>query len=309
MRKALCLGLLMATAACGQGGGGRDASYSVDGSDGNMTTFDASEDAAAPASTDASSRSSPRPPGIGPTAAPGVAFNYRYAFRLPGENIGRIQEEHAQACEKMGVDLCRITAMTYTDNGDRDIEARLAFKLDPARARLFGRDGIAAVTKAEGELLHAAITGTDVGSDIATANRGQAQQSDEIKRIEQQLARPGLSSGERVELQQQLQALRDSVRAGQAEQTQRRQLLATTPVVFDYRAGKTGSRLERAIADAADNFASAGITALIVLVTLLPWLVLLLLLWLAWRWLNRRFGLTGRYPERREPAEAIPPEA
>ncbi|HEY0130940.1 MAG TPA: DUF4349 domain-containing protein [Allosphingosinicella sp.] len=303
MRKALCLGLLLATAACGQGQ--NDAGYSGRGSDGNMTTMDAASESA----VDSSSRASSGPPGIAPTAAPGVAFNYRYAFRLPGENISRVQEEHAQACEKMGVELCRITAMTYTDQGDGDVEAQLAFKLDPARARTFGRDGIAAVTKAEGELLHAAITGTDVGSEIASANRGQAQQSDEVGRIEQQLARPGLSSGERVELQQQLQALRDSMRAGQAEQTQRRQLLASTPVVFEYQAGKTGSRLERAVADAADNFAGAAITAAIVLVTLLPWLVLLLLLWLLWRWLNRRFGITGRYPEPREPAEASPPEA
>jgi hypothetical protein len=302
MRKALCLGLLLATAACGQGG--RDAAEYSGG--GNMTTMDASGDAA---STEAGSRASSGPPGIAPTAAPGVAFNYRYAFRLPGENIARVQEEHAQACEKMGIDLCRITAMTYTDQGDGDVEAQLSFKLDPARARTFGRDGIAAVTKAEGELLHAAITGTDVGSEIATANRGQAQQSDEVRRIEQQLARPGLSSAERVELQQQLQALRDSIRAGQAEQTQRRQLLASTPVVFEYQDGKTGSRLERAVADAADNFAGAAITALIVLVTLLPWLVLLLLIWLLWRWLNRRFGLTGRYSEPRETSESGPQEA
>lgn len=303
MRKALCLGLLLASAACGQGGD--DAAYSVDGSAGNMTTMDAASESA----VDSGSRASSGPPGIAPTAAPGVAFNYLYAFRLPGETISRVQEEHAQACEKMGIELCRITAMNYTDQGDGDVEARLAFKLDPGRARAFGRDGIAAVTRAEGELLHAAITGTDVGSEIATANRGQAQQSDEIRRIEQQLARPGLSSAERVELQQQLQSLRDSIRAGQAEQTHRRQLLASTPVVFDYKAGKTGGRLERAVADAADNFAGAGITALIVLVTLLPWLVLLLLLWLLWRWLNRRFGLTGRYPERREPIDPVPPEA
>jgi hypothetical protein len=300
MRKALCLGLLLATAACSQGG--NDAGSSGGGD--NMVVMDVSEPA-----VDSSSRASSGPPGIAPTAAPGVAFNYRYAFRLPGENISRVQEEHAQACEKMGAELCRITAMNYTDQGDGDVEAQLAFKLDPARARTFGRDGIAAVSKAEGELLHAAITGTDVGSEIQSANRGQAQQSDEVRRIEQQLARPGLSSAERVELQQQLQALRDSIRAGQAEQTQRRQLLASTPVVFEYQDGKTGSRLERAIADAGDNFASAGITALIVLVTLLPWLVLLLLLWLAWRWLNRRFGLTGRYPDRREPDETIPQEA
>jgi hypothetical protein len=303
MRKALCLGLLLATAACGQAGNETAGSSGQ----GNMTTFDVSE--APDASTGSQARSNGGPPGIAPTAAPGVAFNYRYAFRMPGDNIGGVQEEHAQACEKLGVEHCRITAMNYRDDGDRHVEAQLAFKLDPALARAFGRDGINAVTKAQGELLQAAITGTDVGSEIAAGTRVQAQQSDEVGRIEQQLARPGLSSAERVELQQQLQALRDSIRSGQAEQTGRRQLLASTPVIFDYRAGKTGSRLERAAADAGDNFVGAAITALIVLVTLLPWIVVLLLLWLLWRWLNRRFRITGRYPVSRDPVEPGPPEA
>jgi Domain of unknown function (DUF4349) len=306
MRKAICLSLLLATAACSGGGGSEESGTPAMREE--TQTFDAS-DSPAPASADMAANRAPRPPGVAPTAAPGVAFNYRYAFRLPAENIGRVQEEHAQACEKLGVEHCRITAMNYRDDGDHHVEAQLAFKLDPALARHFGRDGIAAVTKAQGELLQAAITGTDVGSEIAAATRVQAQQADEVRRIEQQLARPGLSSGERVELQQQLQALRESIRVGQSEQTGRRQMLANTPVTFDYRAGKTGSRLERAIADAADNFAGAGITALIVLVTLLPWIVLLLLLWLLWRWLNRRFGITGRNPEPREPIEASPQEA
>ncbi|HEX8307629.1 MAG TPA: DUF4349 domain-containing protein [Allosphingosinicella sp.] len=307
MRKALCLGLLMATAACGQRQ--NEPVMSVEGGDSNMANFDVQEDAAAPAATDSASRTSPRPPGVAPTAAPGVAFNYRYAFRLPAANIGRVQEEHAQACEKLTIARCRITAMTYEDDGDGDVEAKLSFKLDPAIARTFGRDGIAVVDKAEGELLRAAITGTDVGSEISAAQRGQAQQADEVRRIELQLARPGLSSSERVELQQQLAGLKASIQATETEQTGRRQQLASTPVSFEYRAGKTGSRLERAIADAADNFAGAGITALIVLVTLLPWLVLLLLLWLLWRWLNRRFRITGRYPEPGEAVEISPKEA
>ena len=302
MRKAVCLSLLLATAACGQRG---EEAYAP-GGEGNMTTMDVAEDSAPPSASNARSSDSPRPPGIAPTAAPGVAFNYRYAFRLPAENIGRVQEEHASACEKLGVERCRITGMTYTDDGDRHVEAQLAFKLDPALARSFGRDGIAAVAKAEGELLHAAITGTDVGSEIAAAARGQAQQADEVRRIEALLARPGLSSGERIELQQQLQSLRESIRSGQAEQTGRRQQLASTPVVFDYRAGKTGTRLERAVADAGDNLAFAGTTLLILLVTLLPWIVALLLIWLGVRWAIRRFNLGGLRPAR---DEASPPEA
>jgi hypothetical protein len=306
MRKAICLSLLLATAACGQR---RDESASTTSPD-NLATFDVSEEGAAPTAADASSSASPRPPGIAPTAAPGVAFNYRYAFRLPAENISRVQEEHAQACEKLGVEHCRITAMGYRDEGDGDVEAQLAFKLDPALARTFGRDGIAAVTKAQGELLQAAITGTDVGSEIAAATRAQAQQADEIRRIEQQLARPGLSSSERVELQQQLQSLRGSVRATETEQTGRRQQLASTPVVFDYRAGKTGSRLERAVADASDNFLGAATTLLIVLVTLLPWLLALVLIGLLVRWIARRFPLGGDHRPARGTNDGVtPPEA
>ena len=40
------------------------------------------------------------PPGIGVTAAPGVAFNYRYGFRLPAERVGEVQEQHAQPARK-----------------------------------------------------------------------------------------------------------------------------------------------------------------------------------------------------------------
>lgn len=305
MRKAICLSLLLATAACSQGGEADQASGPAIREE--TTTMDV-EESATPSAADSDSASrAPRPPGVAPTAAPGVAFNYRYAFRLPAENIGRVQEEHAQACEKLGVEHCRITAMNYADDGDRRVEAQLAFKLDPALARAFGREGIAAVTKAQGELLRASITGTDVGSEIAAASRSQAQQADEVRRLEQQLARPGLSSAERVELQQQLQGLRDSIRAGQAEQAGRRQQLASTPVTFDYRAGKTGTRLERAIADAGDNFVGAATTLLVLLVTLLPWIVALLLIWLAVRWAMRRFNLGGIRPSAVD--ETRPPEA
>jgi len=267
------------------------------GSDSNMTTFDAQEDAAAPAATDSSARTSPRPPGVAPTAAPGVAFNYRYAFRLPAANIGRVQEEHAQACERLTVARCRITAMTYEDDGDGDVEAQLSFKLDPAIARTFGRDGIAAVDKAQGELLRAAITGTDVGSEISAAQRGQAQQADEVRRIEQQLARPGIRSDERVRLEFEAQQLRQQIPAPRDSQAEGRESLATTPMVFEYGAGESapgfddGPSIPRALDSARDNFVG-GIAMLIVLiVTLLPWAAFALLAWLLFRlarpWVRR----------------------
>src|SRR5881628_1327936 len=97
MRKAFGLALVLAAAACGRapehggGGGGGGSTAEADRSSSD-------ERAAAPA-------------GIAPTAAPGVAFNYKYAFRLPAERITAVQEEHAEACEKLGVARCRITGL------------------------------------------------------------------------------------------------------------------------------------------------------------------------------------------------------
>jgi hypothetical protein len=272
MRKALALPLILLAASCGQADQ-RDPSPTGD----------------VAADSDASSA-----PGVNPTAAPGVAFNYRYGFRLPAARIEAVQDQHAAACEKLGLDRCRITGMSFERNGDDDVTAQLAFKIDPAAARGFGKQGIDAVTRAEGLLVNANVTGEDVGSEIAVGERSQAQLADELKRVEQQLARPGLGSTERAELQQQAQSLRTNLRAGQATQTERRETLARTPVVFDYRSGDTRGPIAGALVRAGDNFIGAATVLLVVLVTLLPFALAALLGWLLWRWASRRLLGAGR---------------
>src|SRR6185369_12729926 len=98
-------------------------------------------------------------------------FNYRYAFRLPAERIASVQEEHQQACEKLGINRCRITGMRYRLVGSNEVEARLAFKLDPAIARQFGKDGAASVARADGMTVDSEISGVDAASAIRQASR------------------------------------------------------------------------------------------------------------------------------------------
>lgn len=287
MRKAFPVFVAVLLAGCG---GQADRSEPS----GNMASYDVAESSA------------PQPPGVSPTGAPGVAFNYRYAFRLPGLRISAVQEQHAAACEKLGVSRCRITGMHYEQNGEDDIEAQLAFKLDPALARAFGREGISAVTRAGGELRIADISGTDVGAEIAVGNQSGAQIGDELSRIERQLARPGLSASERAELQRQAQELRASARTNQAQQSDRRAQLASTPMVFDYQAGDTGGPIAGAARDSLKMLSHSIATLLVIVVTLLPWALFLVLLWLVWRWANRRF--LGGTPIIAAPAAATPPE-
>ena len=133
-------------------------------------------------------------PNIAVSAAPGVAFNYRYAFRLPNARIQTAQEAHAAMCEKLGIARCRITGMRYSLVNERDVSASLELKLDPAIARGFGKDATKIVSDAEGMLVDQQISGVDAGASIERANRGRAELQDELNRVNRELARPGQSS-------------------------------------------------------------------------------------------------------------------
>ncbi|HET9641199.1 MAG TPA: hypothetical protein VFP12_18565 [Allosphingosinicella sp.] len=291
MRKALGLLLLFTAAGCGQSqneaSGDRQFSQ-------NSADAEASADSSGVAERAAG-------PNVAVTAAPGVAFNYRYAFRAPKERVQSLQEQHAQACEKRGLAQCRITGLRYRLVGD-DIEAMLAFKLDPAIAREFAKQGIDAVVQADGMLVDAEISGEDVGSKIKVARREEGNLEEELKRVEAELARAGLRGSERAELQIQAQELRDRIRASTAVRTEHQESLATTPMVFNYGSGDLapgfGGRpsFGRALNEAIDNFLGGLAWIFIALVTLLPWaLVIGLLVWGA-RKLSGRFNLRPPAP-------------
>ena len=316
MRRSVPLIALLLATACG--GPSQETRKSSE----DLQTFDVTQEGSAPdappppppppppvASADMSRTMSP--PSIGPTAAPGVAFNYRYAFRLPGERIAAVQEQHAAACEKLGLDRCRITGLRYRLMGEDDVEAMLAFKLDPAIARQFGRTGIETVTRAEGMLVDSEISGEDAGADIERATRNVNELDEDLNRVEAQLARAGLRSTERAELQMQAERIRQSIRATRADREDRRESLAKTPMVFNYGSGDLApgfdsrSPLKAALQRAGDNFVAGFATLLVLFVTILPWAIVLLFLY----WLFRRFGgplrrfLNPTVPEAPPPTE------
>ncbi|MBN8847532.1 MULTISPECIES: hypothetical protein [unclassified Sphingomonas] len=235
-------------------------------------------------------------PGVDVTAAPGVAFDYRYAFRLPPTRIASAQEAHAQACEKLGVTRCRITGMRYTLTRGDGVEAMLAFKLDPTLARAFGRQGIAAIEAADGMLIDAAITGTDAAAQIAGIEQADTALAEARAKIDRELARKDVPDNARAELARQrgdLDALR---REAQRQTQEQRATLASTPVTFTYHSGTVvrGFGAYAVLAEAADMAGTSAQWTLAVLlgaIALLgpPALALLLAL-LAWR----RWGEAAR---------------
>jgi len=181
--------------------------------------------------------------------------------------------------------------MRYRLVDDEDVEAMLAFKLDPAIARSFGKAGVELVMQAEGMLVDSAISGVDAGADIEAATRSEGQLAEELRRVEAQLAGGGLGSAERAELQIQADRLRQSIRAARSTRTESRESLAKTPMVFNYGSGDVvpgfddRSPIRTALIEGWDNFIAGVAAMLLIGLTLLPWAGLLLLL----IWLYRRF--------------------
>jgi hypothetical protein len=271
MRKAIVgaavIGLLAGTSACSreEGEPSRD-----------LQTMDVAEDASvgSPAS---------RAPGITPTAAPGVAFNYRYGFRLPDANISAAQEAHAAACEKLGLNRCRITGMVYELDARDRVNGSLALSIDPLLARGFGKDAIGIVERQEGRLRFAEITGADQNPVLDEAARREGSANQTIARLEADLAR-AKSENERVQLREQIRQLRAEIQAAQSTAAESEARIQRTPMTFEYRGGGASGRGfagENPVQEAwylfIDSLATMVGVGLKALAVILPWAVLILL--------------------------------
>jgi hypothetical protein len=217
-----------------------------------------------------------KPAAVSPSVAPGVAFQYQYDFRVPAEKIEAVQDEHAAACETLGLSRCQITGLTFQKNENRDPTGQMQFMLDPAIARKFGRDAIASVEKAEGVLATSNVSGENVGAEISSSQVRSAGLEAEVKRIEERLAGKGLANDERVELRNRAEELREMMGGEKESRRAGEKRLATTPVVFNY-SGNMGIGAEGSFGDALTASTSSMTTMLSMLLLLLgvvlPWLL------------------------------------
>lgn len=228
-------------------------------------------------------------PRIGIEAAPGVAFDYAYTFRLADDRISKVQEEHAAACETLGVQRCRIVDVRYQLTDEKLVEAQTQFKLEAGIARKFGANAIASVEKAEGVLADASVAGEDVGSEILASQRRSAGSEAEIARLEERLKSGGLAKGERAELLAQIGQLRGEVGNEREARRSGEARIAWTSVAFNYASdgGLPGIGRENPFANAGETLMRSGSTALSFVLTLgaalIPWAIILGLIVALWR--------------------------
>ncbi|MBJ6120808.1 hypothetical protein [Sphingomonas mollis] len=231
-------------------------------------------------------------PGETTTNASGVAFAYRYAFRLPSNRIADAQEAQAEACERLAPGQCRITGMTYRLDDSGQVVASLDVRVAATVARAFGRRGVQGVERAGGALTGAEITGTDAAPAIATAQEGTADAQTDMAEIDRQLARSDLSTRLRSELTARRAELVARRRESAVAMIDAQASVATTPIRFDYAAG-AGVGLTARLGEAAQagfwSLTWTLISVLTVVAYLGPPLLLLVLLGVFWDRMGRRW--------------------
>lgn len=236
-------------------------------------------------------------PAVPGAVAPGVAFRYDYAFTLPGKAISGVQQKHVAACQKLGTSRCRVTGISYEQPREDEVSARLDFLLAPDVAHAFGNDAIAAVEAADGKIDNASVQGENAGDAIKLSQSDSAGIQAEAERIEARLAAKGLTAAERVELQQQLSALREQLRGQVADRKAKEAAIASTPVSFSY--ASEGIMAGDGTFTKAASASWSSVEGLLAFLTLLigvalPWVAVIGGGVLVWRWLRR---ITLRSPE------------
>lgn len=258
-----------------------------------------SEEATAAADSAAVDTQASGPDVAGPVA-PGVAFRFDYSFSLPAKAVSQVQQQHVAACQRLGPNRCRITGMNYEQPREDEVAARLDLLLAPDVAHAFGNEVIEAVEKAEGKLETASVSGENAGDQIRLSQEDSAAIEAEIARIEARLAAKGLTERERVELRQQISALREKLRGQASERKQKEASIASTPVSLSYASqGILAGDGTFTKAASASWSSLEGMLALLSLAlgTALPWLALVGGIVLAWRFARRAHRMPASAPK------------
>ncbi len=218
-------------------------------------------------------------------ASTGTGFDYRYAYRLPGNRVKGVLQSNADACDRIGPARCRILSMRYKVDDTNHIRAVLTIRIDPSVARAFGDAVTRNVTGSDGVLVDTEITGAD---STATARSVAV-----VKRLQDQLQNArATATPEGQARAARIQSALATIAEVEASQGQ---TLATAPVLFTY----DSSNALTGLGSSDANFRNAGqalqnsVAQLVnVLANVGPWLLLMLVVVLVLRWIihGRAFG-------------------
>jgi len=252
---------LLALAACSQEAAEDAAAYNDASTEAAAADAAAPADVAADSATDAVAEAAPGDGGVValptrpeiPVSLPQMAYAFDYGFRLAGDAIAPLQQQHADMCEAQGPYVCRIISMTRTGEEEDEIAGQLQLAVASDKARGFGALLTASAEAADAEAFRANINGEDESKSIVDT---QAQIRSRIAlrdRLMEVLRTRRGKVEELVEAERQVAAVNQEIDQAQSWLREQQGRVAFSTMTLSYESATPGGSFLRPIEDAVGS--------------------------------------------------------
>jgi hypothetical protein len=236
---------------------------------------DAAEDAVAeiaspPAQADRSAGGEDAPPLPSsqiPVSLPKMAYVMNYGFRLAGESIGTLQQQHADMCEAQGPYSCRIISMTRTGDEEDEIVGELQLAVASDKARGFGALLSAAAAQADAEEFRADIQGEDLSKSIVDTEARVRSRIALRDRLMEVLRTRNGKVEELVEAERQVAAVNEEIDQAQSWLREQQGRVAFSRMTLSYESATPGGSFLKPVEGAIGSLGSIfGMLAAVLIV-------------------------------------------
>jgi hypothetical protein len=223
---------------------------------------------------------------------PQIAYDYKYSFRLPADQVASTQQAHIAACDKLGPARCQlVSSESSSGNGSA---ASLKLRVASDVARRFSAVLIDSVAKAGGRAVDQSISAEDVSKEISDTSARIHQRELLVQRLTQILQSRTGKVSELVEAERSVAAAQEELDQAKAWLTQLQGRVAMSDVEIDYTAAVAGAPDQGPLGETVGQswwfFTSALYAILRLVIFLAPWAAAGIGIFLTARAVRRRWG-------------------
>ncbi len=289
MRKALFLLApvsLMALAACGDSPMPLSDAESGEAVSESAAGTSSSADATANATTGEVAGLEGRPEI--PLSLPKMAYVFDYGFRLAGEAIAPLQEEHAAMCEAQGPGACQIISLSRTGDEPGEVHGELQLAVAADRARGFGSLLSASAERAGAEAFRADIEGEELSKSIVDTEARLRTRIALRDRLMEVLETRRGTVEELVQAERSVAAVNEEIDQAQSWLAEQKGRVAYSRMTLSYEAANPGGSFTGPIDGAVGSLGAIFGTLAAIVIYLTAIAGPFVLGALGFRWLTRR---------------------
>jgi len=203
-----------------------------------------------------------------PVTLPKMAYVFDYGFRLAGQAIAPLQQQHADMCEAQGPYACRIVSLSRTGEEADEIRGELQLAVASDKARGFGALLSAAAEAADAEAFRANIQGEDLSKSIVDTEarlRSRIALRDRLMEILE--TRRGKVEG-LVEAERQVAAVNEEIDRARSWLAEQQGRVAFSRMTLSYESATPGGSFLKPVESALGSLGSIFGTLAAILIVL-----------------------------------------